>query len=171
MDSTQLPRLPASKGYYQLGRAALAIDKVLENPNFTALRAIFGICFYLQVSDQATAIAECNIIQGILVKMVQSVRTDISTGILSLSFLTRWAFVSGVLYWNVCLTNVDRDSGRWNLPEEETQRRRRMFWEIYLFDMWQSFGVGRPPAISSLHFDTKIPLYPEEQYSPIGCKL
>lgn len=80
----------------------------------------------------------------------------------------------------------DRDSGRWKLPQDETEKRRRLFWEVYLLDMWlvrdpwvflvvidlgsQSFGLGRPPGISSIHVDCQLPLYEEDDRSPDGCK-
>jgi hypothetical protein len=31
---------------------------------------------------------------------------------------------------------LDRDPTRFKLSEIETQRRRRLFWEVYVFDMW-----------------------------------
>jgi len=34
----------------------------------------------------------------------------------------------------------------------------------------QSFGLGRPPGISSLHVDCQLPYYEEDDRSPDGCK-
>jgi len=34
----------------------------------------------------------------------------------------------------------------------------------------QSFGLGRPPGISSIHVDCQLPLYEEDDRSPDGCK-
>ena len=31
---------------------------------------------------------------------------------------------------------LERDSGSWNLEEEEVQRRRNIFWECYTWDCW-----------------------------------
>lgn len=31
---------------------------------------------------------------------------------------------------------AERDSAGWNLPPEEVQRRRNMFWELYTYDAW-----------------------------------
>jgi hypothetical protein len=68
----------------------------------------------------------------------------------------------------------DRDSGKFNLPAEETKRRRSIMWEVYTQDMWQvnnysdlphgrlslyyqSFLYGRPPAFSLPYIDTQMP--------------
>lgn len=36
---------------------------------------------------------------------------------------------------------IDRDTGRWKLDPSETQRRREVFWELYVQDSWQ---VSKP---------------------------
>jgi hypothetical protein len=33
--------------------------------------------------------------------------------------------------------SADRDTGRWKLDPSETQRRREIFWELYVYDSWQ----------------------------------
>lgn len=33
--------------------------------------------------------------------------------------------------------DADRDSGKWNLSEDETYRRRNLFYELYTYDSWQ----------------------------------
>ena len=70
---------------------------------------------------------------------------------------------------------LDRDSTRWNLDAEETQKRRELFWEIYVYDSWQvgislrtrrfllsdftfaqSLTYGRPPSLAMAHVDCKM---------------
>ncbi|EIN06066.1 hypothetical protein PUNSTDRAFT_54365 [Punctularia strigosozonata HHB-11173 SS5] len=53
--------------------------------------------------------------------------------------------------------SVHRDCGRFNLPPLETQRRRQLFWELYTYDLWQCFTLGRPPNFSLAHIDCKPP--------------
>lgn len=43
--------------------------------------------------------------------------------------------------WNLPFSSIpdsrlERDSGNWNLEEEEVQRRRNIFWECYAWDCW-----------------------------------
>ncbi|KAJ3904576.1 fungal-specific transcription factor domain-containing protein [Lentinula edodes] len=49
------------------------------------------------------------------------------------------------------------DPSRWSLPTKDLEERRRVFWEIHLYDCLQSFAVGRPCAQSGIHFDCKMP--------------
>ncbi|KAH8832430.1 hypothetical protein DL96DRAFT_1492094 [Flagelloscypha sp. PMI_526] len=51
--------------------------------------------------------------------------------------------------------STDRDPSRWNMNEAETQRRRIIFWEVFVYDSLLSFG--RPPSFPKLHMDTKYP--------------
>lgn len=32
---------------------------------------------------------------------------------------------------------VDRDCARWKLPPAEVQKRRALFWELFITDCWQ----------------------------------
>lgn len=56
---------------------------------------------------------------------------------------------------------VDRDTGRWKLDPSETQRRREIFWELYVYDSWQCLTFGRPPAFTTAHVDCKMPFQGE----------
>ncbi len=37
---------------------------------------------------------------------------------------------------------LERDSGSWNLEEEEVQRRRNIFWESVIWDCWAVSAIG-----------------------------
>jgi hypothetical protein len=73
---------------------------------------------------------------------------------------------------------ADRDTGRWKLDLNETQRRREVFWELYVYDSWQAsmqlgasisinvhfiqcLTFGRPPAFTTAHVDCKMPFQGE----------
>ncbi|KZT70758.1 hypothetical protein DAEQUDRAFT_667064 [Daedalea quercina L-15889] len=67
---------------------------------------------------------------------------------------TRWAFMGLAVKLSV---SVNRDAGRWNLEPVEIQRRRETFWEVYSYDLLQSYTLGRPPSFSLAHIDCKKP--------------
>ncbi|KAI0272646.1 fungal-specific transcription factor domain-containing protein [Gloeopeniophorella convolvens] len=71
----------------------------------------------------------------------------------------RWALM-GLVVKLAHSCGLHRDSGRWGLGPEETFRRRSLFWEIYVYDSWQSLTYGRPPSFSVLHIDTQLPQDP-----------
>lgn len=50
----------------------------------------------------------------------------------------------------------DRDSARWKLSPEETKLRRSLFWEVFVYDSWQSLTYGRPPSLSMAHIECKM---------------
>ncbi|KAH9044225.1 fungal-specific transcription factor domain-containing protein [Lactarius hengduanensis] len=57
--------------------------------------------------------------------------------------------------------SVNRDTGRWKLDAPETQRRREVFWELYVYDSWQCLTFGRPPTFATAQVDCKMP-FPQD---------
>ncbi|EAU90340.1 hypothetical protein CC1G_09022 [Coprinopsis cinerea okayama7 len=114
---------PESMQYFQIGRAALALDSVLEEQSITALQALLLMCHFMFLSDMA---GPRWVLMGIVVKVAQSI-------------------------------GLHRDSGKWKLDPEETQKRRQLFYEILTYDSWQSLTFGRPPSLSMVHIDSKLP--------------
>ncbi|KAF9072624.1 fungal-specific transcription factor domain-containing protein [Rhodocollybia butyracea] len=49
------------------------------------------------------------------------------------------------------------DGTHWNLTQEETHRRRCLFWEVFCYDMLQSLTYGRPPHMLLSYINTKKP--------------
>ncbi|KAF8074745.1 hypothetical protein FPV67DRAFT_1408589 [Lyophyllum atratum] len=110
-----------SMQYYQLARAALALDSVIEEQTIPGIQALLLMCHFMFLSDMG---GPRWVIMGMVVKLAQS---------------------------------VNRDSGKWNLDPSETQKRRELFYELLTYDSWQSLTFGRPPSLSTLHVDTKLP--------------
>jgi hypothetical protein len=54
---------------------------------------------------------------------------------------------------------ADRDSDKFNLGVTESERRRHLFLELYVYDSWMALTLGRPPSIQSAHFDIKPPRF------------
>ncbi|KAJ3528064.1 hypothetical protein NM688_g8044 [Phlebia brevispora] len=53
-------------------------------------------------------------------------------------------------------TGLHRDGAQFKLDKDEIQRRRLLFWEIYLWDAWFSFVTGRAPSIHLPDTDTRF---------------
>ncbi|KAJ3515761.1 hypothetical protein NLJ89_g1555 [Agrocybe chaxingu] len=58
------------------------------------------------------------------------------------------------------LVGLHRDSGRWKLDSEQTNKRRNLFYELLTYDSWQSLTFGRPPSLSTAHIDNQLPPEP-----------
>lgn len=72
---------------------------------------------------------------------------------------------------------LDRDSTRWNLPDKVVQRRRVLFWDLFVADAWhvgkgpqglirvlltsclylKSLDTGRPPGFTRAYIDCRFP--------------
>ncbi|KIJ42345.1 hypothetical protein M422DRAFT_208868 [Sphaerobolus stellatus SS14] len=55
-------------------------------------------------------------------------------------------------------TGLHRDSRHWIRDNpQENERRRKLFWEIYTYDSWISFIMGRPPSFNPAHIQCPLP--------------
>ncbi|KAF7986095.1 hypothetical protein HWV62_41513 [Athelia sp. TMB] len=64
---------------------------------------------------------------------------------------------------------LHRDPARWGLPARAVQRRRALFWELFVVDCWMTLITGRLPAFP-LHFvDTAHAVDPDEALSADGA--
>ncbi|KAI0091551.1 fungal-specific transcription factor domain-containing protein [Irpex rosettiformis] len=52
---------------------------------------------------------------------------------------------------------LHRDSAAWKLEEKIVQRRRNLFWEMYIFEMMHSIALGRPMSVAPNHIDCEPP--------------
>ncbi|KAI0696344.1 hypothetical protein BC835DRAFT_1272113 [Cytidiella melzeri] len=58
--------------------------------------------------------------------------------------------------------SVNRDCARWKLPPAEVQKRRALFWELFVTDCWQSLATGRLPSFSLPFVDCELPADSDE---------
>ncbi|KAG6916556.1 hypothetical protein DXG01_006382 [Tephrocybe rancida] len=123
LDLDRPAQSPETMQFYQLARAALALDSVLEEQTIPGIQALLLMCHFMFLSDMG---GPRWVIMGMIVKMAQSI-------------------------------GLHRDSGKWKLNAEETQKRRELFYELLTYDSWQSLTFGRPPSLSTLHIDSKLP--------------
>ncbi|KAJ7031566.1 hypothetical protein C8F04DRAFT_959994 [Mycena alexandri] len=53
--------------------------------------------------------------------------------------------------------SVHRDCARWGLKAPEVQKRRALFWELFITDCWQALATGRLPTFSLPFVDCELP--------------
>ena len=63
-----------------------------------------------------------------------------------------WSFWASILGLSSSL-GLHLECGRWGIPAWEKRRRRRLWWAIYVEDIWRSFLSGRPPFIQPDEWD------------------
>ncbi|KAJ3761423.1 hypothetical protein EV360DRAFT_37822, partial [Lentinula raphanica] len=64
--------------------------------------------------------------------------------------------------------SVNRDCARWKLPPSEVQKRRALFWELFITDCWQSLATGRLATFSLPFVDCELPADPDGSISDDG---
>ncbi|KAJ3528129.1 hypothetical protein NM688_g8035 [Phlebia brevispora] len=60
---------------------------------------------------------------------------------------------------------LHRDSAQWKLEEKIVQRRRNLFWEMFIFEMLHCLALGRPPSVALTHIDCEPP---NDEESTVG---
>lgn len=52
---------------------------------------------------------------------------------------------------------LHRSSEGWDLPDDEKETRRRVWWTVYIMDRWSAAGFGRPQTIFDEDCDESYP--------------
>ncbi|KAH7882993.1 hypothetical protein F5I97DRAFT_1815347 [Phlebopus sp. FC_14] len=67
--------------------------------------------------------------------------------------------------------SVNRDCARWQLPSSEVQKRRALFWELFITDGWQSLATGRLATFYLPYIDCELANDPDSSIDDDGCIL
>ncbi|KAL4249924.1 hypothetical protein ABKN59_002007 [Abortiporus biennis] len=62
---------------------------------------------------------------------------------------------------------LHRDSSQWNLDPKVVQRRRNLFWELFIIETIHCMTLGRPPGVSRPFIDCELP--PDEEKNLAEC--
>ncbi|KIY68115.1 hypothetical protein CYLTODRAFT_421875, partial [Cylindrobasidium torrendii FP15055 ss-10] len=63
---------------------------------------------------------------------------------------------------------ASKDCARWQLSPAEVQKRRALFWELFITDGWQSLATGRLATFSLPFVDCELPLDPDQTMADNG---
>ncbi|KAJ6618757.1 fungal-specific transcription factor domain-containing protein [Mycena sp. CBHHK59/15] len=113
--------------YYRLTKAALALEPVLEGPPSVAT---------------VQTLALMAIYEGLCAG--------------ENSIESTWA-IFGLSTKLAQSIGLHRDCARWGLKPAEVQKRRALFWELFITDCWQALATGRLPTFSLPFVDCELP--------------
>ncbi|RDB19140.1 putative transcriptional regulatory protein C1F7.11c [Hypsizygus marmoreus] len=116
--------------YHQVARAAVALQPVLEKPSIVTIQTLHLMSIYNAMSGS-------------------DLRSETSME-MTWSLITLAAHLSQTI-------GLHRDSARWGLSPKMVQRRRILFWDLFVADVWQSLNTGRPPSFSLAYIDCSFP--------------
>ncbi|KAJ7234763.1 fungal-specific transcription factor domain-containing protein [Mycena haematopus] len=131
---------------HQIARAALALQPVLEKPSLVTIQALHLLSIYTSLGSPPAAHARN-----------KSEEEDGETSMeMTWSLITLAAHLSQTI-------GLHRDSARWGLSPRMVQRRRILFWDLFVADVWNSLNTGRPPSFSLAYIDCSFPTYDDSK--------
>ncbi|KAH8115272.1 hypothetical protein DFH11DRAFT_1588312 [Phellopilus nigrolimitatus] len=142
VDLNREPFSAQADHYYQLAKAAITLQSVLERPEVVTIQALHLMSVYNAMRQP-------------------DVRDEEGETSMEMS----WSLIR--LCHQLAQT-IDRDSSRWGLSPLEVQRRRALFWDLVVADSWQSLATGRPPSITMPYIDCEFPLDDEARLNDKG---
>ncbi|KAJ2915729.1 hypothetical protein MD484_g4662, partial [Candolleomyces efflorescens] len=132
------PDNPEAEHYYQLTKACLTIEPVLERPpSVSTVQTLSLMAIYEGLSAKENSIESTWALFGMATKLAQSI-------------------------------GLHRDCARWKLSPGEVQKRRALFWELFITDCWQSLATGRLATFSLPFVDCELPYDPDQTISNDG---
>ncbi|TEB32701.1 hypothetical protein FA13DRAFT_1662397 [Coprinellus micaceus] len=124
--------------FYQLSKVCLTIEPVLERPPSVAT---------------VQTVSLMAIYEGIC-----SRENSIESTFVLFGLATKLAQSIG----------LHRDCARWKLSPGEVQKRRALFWELFITDSWQSLATGRLATFSLPFVDCELPYDPDQTMADDG---
>ncbi|KAG1747737.1 fungal-specific transcription factor domain-containing protein [Suillus paluster] len=131
VDLAQEPSNAEAEHYHQLARAAICLRPVLEKPSLITIQALHLLSIYNAMSGNELAAKET-------------------------SMETTWSLLILAAHLSQTI-GLHRDSAKWGLPANVVQRRRILFWDLFVADAWNSLNTGRPPSFSLAYIDCRFP--------------
>ncbi|KAI6106042.1 fungal-specific transcription factor domain-containing protein [Pisolithus croceorrhizus] len=129
LDPNQEPENVEADRYHQAARAAICLQSVMEKPSLETIQALHLLSVYNAVSGNE----------------VTGKETSVETS---------WSLVTLAAH---LAHTVNRDGLRWGLPPDVTTRRRVVFWDLFVADVWNCLEAGRPPTFSLPYIDCQFP--------------
>jgi hypothetical protein len=137
LGSVMDPSLPVSTAetegehFNQLALSALCQQPVLEKPSLVTIQTLHVLSVY-------------NAMLG----------GDVSGGESTME--TTWSLVAVACHLAQTI-GLHRDPARWETDPRIVQRRRLVFWDLFIADAWHALSTGRPPVFNRAFVDCKFP--------------
>lgn len=131
LDPNREPENKEAECYHKIAYAAICLQSVIEKPSLETIQALHLLSVYNSVSGNELAGGET-------------------------STETTWSLVTLAAHLAHTL-GLHRDGLRWGLSANDTARRRMVFWDLFVADVWNCLEAGRPPTFSLPYIDCQYP--------------
>ncbi|KIK23287.1 hypothetical protein PISMIDRAFT_100858, partial [Pisolithus microcarpus 441] len=129
LDANRKPGNAEAEFYHEVARATICLPSVMEKPSLETIQLLQLLSIYNTVSGNELAGKET-------------------------SMETSWSLVALAAH---LAHTVNRDGLKWGLSADVTARRRAVFWDLFVADVWNSLETGRPPTFSLPYIDCQFP--------------
>ncbi|KAI6020870.1 fungal-specific transcription factor domain-containing protein [Pisolithus microcarpus] len=131
LDANRKPGNAEAEFYHEVARATICLPSVMEKPSLETIQLLQLLSIYNTVSGNELAGKET-------------------------SMETSWSLVALAAHLAHTL-GLHRDGLKWGLSADVTARRRAVFWDLFVADVWNSLETGRPPTFSLPYIDCQFP--------------
>ncbi|KAF7340940.1 Zn(2)-C6 fungal-type domain-containing protein [Mycena sanguinolenta] len=128
LDPSKNPYSIEAQEYYYLARASLSLASPVRETTRAAIQALIHMAQYRDLSDWEGK----------------------DSNVAWMYIGTAVSLAHGI--------GLHLNSSRWNLTSEACDRRSRLFWQLFGYDTWLSFSLGRPPSMSMKFIDAPFPV-------------
>ncbi|KAJ7779148.1 fungal-specific transcription factor domain-containing protein [Mycena metata] len=139
---------------HQIARVALALQPVLEKPSLVTIQALHLLSIYTSMAAAPGSGTHSHRGQRGGEANIKGDRDD--SGETSMEMT--WSLITLAAHLSQTI-GLHRDSARWGLSAKMVQRRRILFWDLFVADVWTSLNTGRPPSFSLAYIDCSFPTY------------
>ncbi|KAJ7861197.1 fungal-specific transcription factor domain-containing protein [Mycena olivaceomarginata] len=137
---------------HQIARMALALQPVLEKRSVVTIQLLHLMSIYTSLASPAGH--------------VQHGKGGEEDAEMSMEMTWSLATLAAHLSQTI---GLHRDSARWGISTIMVQRRRILFWDLFVADVWTSLSTGRPPSFSLAYIDCSFPKYENEKAKDRAC--
>ncbi|THH16401.1 hypothetical protein EW146_g4238 [Bondarzewia mesenterica] len=133
VDITLSPDVAEADGEHwnQLAMAALCLKPVLEKPSMVTIQVLHMASIFNAMSGSEAINGES-------------------------TMETTWSLIGLAAHLSQSM-GLHRDSARWESSPRIVQRRRVLFWDLFVADAWHCLSTGRPPSFSRDYIDCQFP--------------
>ncbi|KAJ6520565.1 fungal-specific transcription factor domain-containing protein [Mycena sanguinolenta] len=128
LDPSKHPYSIEAQEYYYLARASLSLASPVRETTTAAIQALIHMAQYCDLSDWEGK----------------------DSNVAWMYIGTAVSLAHGI--------GLHLNSSRWNLTSEACDRHSRLFWQLFGYDAWLSFSLGRPPSMSMKFIDAPFPV-------------
>ncbi|KAJ6606856.1 hypothetical protein B0H10DRAFT_2439911 [Mycena sp. CBHHK59/15] len=147
---------------HQIARAALALQSVLEKPSLVTIQALHLLSIYTAMSGGVRGPGAGLHVGGGGGGSASHSSSSGADDAGETSMEMTWSLITLAAHLSQTI-GLHRDSARWGLSAKMVQRRRILFWDLFVADVWQSLNTGRPPSFSLAYIDCSFPQYENQK--------